>query len=92
MRAEDADSVAQLQSKVQNFCDGLSEYCDTVQVFCTTRSVRGDLTFAVNAGVGNFYAIRGQVAEWLMAQDQNAGNNLAESDTEDDSDDSEACE
>lgn len=74
MTPEDQENIDATQRKIQEMCTVLKDYCDTIYVFCTARSLDDSSTFSIHQGQGNFYAIRGQVAEWLMVQDQNAGN------------------
>lgn len=52
--------------RIQDALDALSEHYDTVQIFATRHeagSLDGTLNF--QRGVGNWYARRGQVADWL---------------------------
>lgn len=56
---------------VQKALDLLGEHFDTVQIFCT-RHEGGecDGTVAINKGVGNWFARRGQVREWMLGEDK----------------------
>jgi len=60
----------QLHNLVQQKAVELSEHFDSVQVFVTLHRGGEEVTLALDAGKGNFYARLGQVNEWLRIQDQ----------------------
>ena len=46
----------------------LAEHFDTVQIFCT-RELGADGTASVKWGVGNWFARKGQVDEWVLTEE-----------------------
>jgi nitrate/nitrite-specific signal transduction histidine kinase len=46
----------------------LSEHVDSVRILVTLHAEDGESTFSFDFGAGNFYAQRGQIAEWLVIQ------------------------
>lgn len=47
----------------------LFEFVDSVQIFCT-KSDGENGTINWNYGLGNWFARRGQIGEWLIKEDQ----------------------
>jgi hypothetical protein len=67
-------------------CAKLSEFFDTVQIFCTKQSDDRSLTEKFEYGHGNGYAIYGQIKNYILATEQ-AFKMSALSDLESDEDD-----
>ena len=67
----------------------LSRLFDSVQVFVSRHDPTIEGTISLHAGVGNFHARRGQVAEWVLQQDEEARWRVQElvEDEEDEEDD-----
>lgn len=57
--------------RAKSACLQLGEHFDTVQIFCT-RHEQGEECGTVNVayGVGNWFARRGQVGEWILKEEQ----------------------
>lgn len=53
----------------------LMEHFDTVQIFAT-RHIGDDGTISVQNGDGNWFARHGQVATWLLKQDEATRNEV----------------
>lgn len=57
--------------RVREACDSLIEHFDTVMIF-TTRHESGELDGTVNVryGLGNWFARKGQIEDWLLKEDE----------------------
>lgn len=55
--------------RLKKLCEALGEHFDTVQVFATRHDPEAGGTVHMNCGVGNWFARRGQVMEWLEMPD-----------------------
>ena len=64
MNTEDGD-----HSIVDKAIDLLGEHFDTVQIFCT-RHEGGEGTVSMNKGIGNWFARRGHVQEWILKEEK----------------------
>ena len=53
---------------VKSIASKLAEHYDTVQIFCTKHEGGQGGTIHAEWGVGNYYARRGQVLEWIEEQ------------------------
>ena len=58
----------------------LTEFFETAQVFVTRHTASG--TVNVNKGLGNWFARRGQVAEWLVKENENSRASIKENDND----------
>lgn len=65
MDTEDRDT-----SRVDAAIKELSEYLDTVQIFCTRYENNEIGTVSIQKGVGNWFARTGQIAEWAVKNDE----------------------
>ena len=61
-----------LWSIAQDAATRLSEHFEVMQIFASNLEQGADTTFSVEAGRGNWNARRGQVAEWLIEEDERA--------------------
>ncbi len=59
-----------MEEMVKRRCHELSEHFDTVRIFVTRHRGEDATTEGYSSGVGNFYAQRGQISEWLVKQDE----------------------
>jgi len=70
-----------IEGKVHRAAAMLYEHCDSVRIFITTHEgVEG--THAFTHGVGNFYAQKGQIDEWLKDETNGLGFDDFEDDDE----------
>jgi hypothetical protein len=57
----------------------LSEHFDTIQIFVTRHEPETENgTIRVHQGIGNWFARYGQVAEWMIRQDELTRRNVRE--------------
>lgn len=68
---------------LEDACDKLGEYFDSVQVFATRHDSNDDGTVIVNWGSGNWCARRGQVSEWLIKNNERTKEIVRKEDNED---------
>jgi len=59
----------------------LGEHFDSVQIYCT-RHIPDEGAESFNFGIGNWYARYGQVAEWMIKQDEDARLRVRKDDQE----------
>lgn len=59
-----------VRDKMEQVCDDLSSYGDTVQIFFTKYDKSTGKTYSLTSGSGNIYARRGKVSDWLIKQEQ----------------------
>jgi hypothetical protein len=74
---EDTD-VAMLTKHVND----LSEFFDSVHIFCSRHESNDTGTINANRGAGNWFARYGQIKEWILKQEEasrvNARNSMAD--------------
>ena len=59
----------QLRERVQKAAADLGEFADAVQIFVNIQRGDSHTTVSYDFGVGNWYARKGQINEWLTMQD-----------------------
>lgn len=66
-----SDAANQDLARVKAACEDLIEHFDTVMIF-TTRHESGELDGTVNVryGLGNWFARKGQIEDWLLKEDE----------------------
>ena len=85
MTAND-DHLKQDLEKVKRACQALGEHFDSVQIFTTLHGQDAESTEHIEFGIGNNYAIFGQVQMWFtqcqeafkceLAEDEDENENL----------------
>jgi hypothetical protein len=71
-------------NRLKLVCGKLSEFFDTVQIFCTKQAEDNKSTDKFEYGQGNGYAIYGQVKSFVIATEQAFKMDILCSDDEDD--------
>lgn len=70
-------------TRLKEACDNLCEHFDTIQIFATRVQDKTDGeegTVSVTCGNGNWFARRGQIADWMIAQDAETRKNAERDD------------
>lgn len=62
LNTNETDAIA---ARIEEICEELTLYCDSVQIFCTKHHGADNATTQFQNGRGNYYARVGQVALWL---------------------------
>lgn len=60
----------------------IGEHFDSVHIFCTRYENPNGETTCVNKGTGNWFARYGQVADWMVKQDENTREETRNKDNE----------
>jgi len=68
------------QELVDKFIKEVGEFVDTAQIFLTFHD--GEMTSSYDKGMGNFFARKGQVDEWLVIQREFEKNYAKKKDNE----------
>ena len=65
--------------KIQHAADELGEYFDTVAIFVTRHDGEGvSGTYHAERSTGNYYAIYGQIRQWIRQQEEPDTYNIVE--------------
>ncbi len=72
LKMDDEDAREDRDQKLAKaHCGQLCEHFDTVQIICTRFESDKDGTIMASVGIGNYYARRGSVIEWLDSTKEN---------------------
>ena len=69
--------------RIENAAIMLSEFFDTVQIFCTRHDPEEGTT-SHHHGRGNYYARRGQVETWLVKENEASRDEVRKAANDDD--------
>jgi len=58
-----------IKQKLEDFCEEILPYGDSIQVFFTKYNRTDDTTTSITTGKGNWYTRVGKVSEWLNQTD-----------------------